>query len=1207
MRTIYCLCVTLILSQCVIAQTQDIYNYPKVSPVIPPSPDAASLGKYGDIPVSEYTGMPNINIPVYEIKYGMVNIPVTLNYHSSGIKVEEMASWVGLGWSLNAGGVITRTIKGLPDESVNGYLNNNVTQTTIQTAITNNTFDADIWRPLKNRALDLEPDEYYFNFLGISGRFYIDRVTKNPVIVPHNNMSITYQVNPAGIGNIEKWIVKTTDGFTYAFGKTIDNSRSAIEKIQSIDYTTTSSSVRHTSTVISSWFLMEIQTPQGEFVNFRYTPYTSNYCNRTSETEYHATNVIYSRDRESAISLATVNGYNLDRIDGRFGRIEFETSSVERKDLKGCYPLSTIEVYNADNIRVKHVLLNYSYYESNATNLSPVVSTFYNDNRVFRLKLDRVAFVSDVPGSSQVYRFSYNYDPGAGKILPERLSFSQDYWGFYNGRNNLSGIPRYPWPIGTCDAQNLVGSADRMPVASKMMYGILNRIEYPTGGYTDFEFEPHDRFGPLYFNFEYPMPGDPEFYENYARLNTMDHFIDPIEWGNPMRWTFTVNSEMTAFPCNTFLIRVVNPNNCNWDDKGSTGCGVNVFLWNLTTNQRTELYPGDIVRNLTNGSYRLEIHILTPNNLNSRNIVATVMGPKRTASGGNKIIGGLRVKSIKSYDGLNTATPAHETFYTYRKKDQPTQSSGHLFSEPGFHYNIGLPVQDLISENYYVLTSNSNLPLSGSQGSNVGYQEITVDYGPGGINGRKELKFNMELVSNSLNYPFAPSLNFEHHNGLLLSSIEYANKPATGVPINHVPVRKIVNEHNLTLFTNNPVNSSYSEGIKLGCGLERTANGGVFYCLQPIAIPFKVFTDWVYQKKSIETVYDESDINRFMVKETEYTPAPGHLQVTKVTAADSKQAMQTSESRYIQDLTFPASSTDPAVIALKSLKDKNIILPVEKYIYKELPGGVKVVMGGTITLYGTNALPAKIYYFETAAPIPFSSFVPCSIDGNGNFAMDPHYKEAVLFQGYDASGNLLQQKKASGETYSYIWGHQSMYPIAECANTSGLPVAYTSFEPDAKGNWTYGTGGINSGSGVTGNNSYNVSGTVSCQLVSEKDYIISYWSNSGAYSLSGGNISKTITGSATTGGWTYYEHQITTTSATVSLAGNGAIDELRAYPQGGMMKTFSYAPLVGMISAADANSQVYNYKYDVLGRLKLVTDKDGNVLKTYEYKYQQEQ
>lgn len=80
------------------------------------SPTANSLGKYGDISVSYHTGIPGISIPVYTVKEGPLSLPISINYHAGGLKVMEPASWVGAGWSLNAGGVITRTVQGAPDE-----------------------------------------------------------------------------------------------------------------------------------------------------------------------------------------------------------------------------------------------------------------------------------------------------------------------------------------------------------------------------------------------------------------------------------------------------------------------------------------------------------------------------------------------------------------------------------------------------------------------------------------------------------------------------------------------------------------------------------------------------------------------------------------------------------------------------------------------------------------------------------------------------------------------------------------------------------------------------------------------------------------------------------------------------------------------------------------------------------------------------------
>jgi len=84
--------------------------------VTPSSPEAANLGRYGTVPVSYYSGTPQISIPLGEVSSGSIKVPISLSYNSSGNRVADMASWVGEGWALNAGGIITRLMRGKPDE-----------------------------------------------------------------------------------------------------------------------------------------------------------------------------------------------------------------------------------------------------------------------------------------------------------------------------------------------------------------------------------------------------------------------------------------------------------------------------------------------------------------------------------------------------------------------------------------------------------------------------------------------------------------------------------------------------------------------------------------------------------------------------------------------------------------------------------------------------------------------------------------------------------------------------------------------------------------------------------------------------------------------------------------------------------------------------------------------------------------------------------
>ncbi|MBP6977475.1 MAG: hypothetical protein KBB71_04080 [Lentimicrobiaceae bacterium] len=59
--------------------------------VIPPSPTAAELGRYGQIPVGMFTGAPQVSIPLYTLTSRYLSVPVSLSYSSNGIKVEQVA------------------------------------------------------------------------------------------------------------------------------------------------------------------------------------------------------------------------------------------------------------------------------------------------------------------------------------------------------------------------------------------------------------------------------------------------------------------------------------------------------------------------------------------------------------------------------------------------------------------------------------------------------------------------------------------------------------------------------------------------------------------------------------------------------------------------------------------------------------------------------------------------------------------------------------------------------------------------------------------------------------------------------------------------------------------------------------------------------------------------------------------------------------
>ncbi|HYC84654.1 MAG TPA: hypothetical protein VEB86_05500, partial [Chryseosolibacter sp.] len=253
----------------------------KLPEIIPPSPNAAAFSKYGNIPISAYTGVPNIQIPLYTIKVRDITVPISLSYHASGIKVTEEASRVGLGWVLNCGGVISRNIINKDDflaspEAYHSPLNDAPELplgaeyapsfdlqygTEIQyynvhgdpNTPTLFTLNLDDW--IRSTDHDFQPDQYNYNVAGHSGKFVL---TRDREAVIEKNEKLLIEV----IGQGDSWKVTTPDGFIYKF-ETYEYFR---------DFENPPASEQR-----SAWYLTKIISPQGEEVTFNYETTTEQY------------------------------------------------------------------------------------------------------------------------------------------------------------------------------------------------------------------------------------------------------------------------------------------------------------------------------------------------------------------------------------------------------------------------------------------------------------------------------------------------------------------------------------------------------------------------------------------------------------------------------------------------------------------------------------------------------------------------------------------------------------------------------------------------------------------------------------------------------------------------------------------------------------------------------------------------------------------
>src|ERR1700752_3988268 len=99
----------------------------------PGQPEMASFEPVGTTEmVDVFSGDFNYNIPLLTVPGPNGGYPINLAYHS-GIGMDDEASWVGLGWNINPG-VISRQMRGLPDDFNGVSVNKKVNMRTNRTA-----------------------------------------------------------------------------------------------------------------------------------------------------------------------------------------------------------------------------------------------------------------------------------------------------------------------------------------------------------------------------------------------------------------------------------------------------------------------------------------------------------------------------------------------------------------------------------------------------------------------------------------------------------------------------------------------------------------------------------------------------------------------------------------------------------------------------------------------------------------------------------------------------------------------------------------------------------------------------------------------------------------------------------------------------------------------------------------------------------------
>jgi len=455
------------------------------------SPDVYSFEKYSLNPVNHYVGKPNISIPIYLVKSGNITYPINLVYNTGGIKVDQLSSDVGLGWSLSKA-VITRTVNYSNDfdntgsihlqSDYNTYSNEEKTQNF--TYWSQNNYTGKVGYLLQkeiSQAITLQQKEV--DFLPDVYNFYSPSYTTNFFFDTHNSVK---ELNPKGTiiqffkgktlidskrgyfnpFNPSQWnpnfnfhtqdltsiVITTNDGIEYSFN---DCDYSINQRLND-GYIPLDSPAQ-----VSAWHISKIvDTYSGKKIIFSYDTTSSNpnYVNgvpfynlgaqRSFEyVENPQTSIqpgcSYYAPSSSQITYKLNITARVDVVKKRLNKITFDDGEIifnyNNQGISGTTMFSREDIYNGSFLSqvylkdknqniIKTFNLSYNYFNSNYNVGEFNPDGVYNAFRYKRLKLTEFQEIG-----KPKYKFTYDELTN----LPPVNSFSIDYLGYFNNSQDV--------------------------------------------------------------------------------------------------------------------------------------------------------------------------------------------------------------------------------------------------------------------------------------------------------------------------------------------------------------------------------------------------------------------------------------------------------------------------------------------------------------------------------------------------------------------------------------------------------------------------------------------------------------------------------------------------------------------------------------------------------------------------------------------------
>ncbi len=484
---LYKILLILLLLKIIVLNGQSSQNY-QLPKILHSSPQAQNFERYGEIPVDHSTGVPNINIPLYTIKGRKLTLPLSISYHASGIKVNDVASEVGLGWVLNGKGLISRTTNGKRDEAKSTVRRYNNSASLLQDLSDHyldyqcNSQDFvgslerfNFYNTIFVDEQDTMSDRYFYSIPGgESGVFVYDYA----VFAENENSVITLPYRPIKI--------KRNFGYPYINSPSQDGSFEITDE-NGIVYTFRPYTISDNS---SEWYVTQIKSADGtENITFNYTKQNPTSAIAIPSNIYRGRVENYQGQPCTASDVygsvtyqgTPVSDFTTPILNSIVTENEIITFDYEnRSDFLDLKRLKSISIALKDTPTV--INKSIKFYEK----------YFGSSNENKRLGLDYLTISS--PGSSDVQKYTFKYNESTMlPAYPQKMSslrFSEDLWGYANGQSNVTNIPR-DYITNSSEQQSYGAQRDAAMYDQSASACMLQEIKYPTGGKTVFEF---DRF-----------------------------------------------------------------------------------------------------------------------------------------------------------------------------------------------------------------------------------------------------------------------------------------------------------------------------------------------------------------------------------------------------------------------------------------------------------------------------------------------------------------------------------------------------------------------------------------------------------------------------------------------------------------------------------------------------------------------------------------